>query len=210
MINFLLSFLLVLFSVNSDVESFEGSIQMVQKSCYETSYFTYFVNHENVRIDKFDVNHIHTQSIIVNLKNKQVHVLNPHKKLYTKLDINSTPKDNSNDFSILKTENAKLIDNHLCYQWRVKNKESNTEVAYWVIQNNFYFFEELIKILNNVDKSFEYFEKIPETQGFFPILAVERTLLRKEKNKLSILQINNTVLEKNIFDIPDDFKSIRN
>lgn len=210
MVNFLLSFLLVIFSVNSGIESFEGTIKMVQKTCYETSYFTYFVNRENVRIDKFDVNHIPTQSIIVNLKDKQVHILNPCKKLFTKLDIKSTPNNNSNDFSILKTENSKMIDNHLCYQWRVKNKESNTEVAYWVIQNNFYFFEELIKILNNVDKSFEYFEKIPETQGFFPLLTVERTLLRKEKNRLSILQINNTVIEKNIFDIPDDFKSVRN
>lgn len=210
MLNFLLSFLLVIFSINSDVESFEGSIKMVQKTCYETSYFTYFVNDENVRIDKFDDKHIPTQSIIVNLKDKQVHVLNPRSKLFTKLDINSTPIDNSNDFSILKTENSKLIDNHLCYQWRVKNKENNTEVAYWVIQNNFYFFEELIKILNNVDKSFEYFEKIPETQGFFPLLTVERTLLRKEKNRLSILQINNKKIEENIFEIPNNFKLVRN
>ena len=209
MVSFLLSFLLVLFSINSDVETFEGSIKMVQKSFYETSYFTYFVNRENVRIDKFDDNHIPTQSIIVNLKDKQVHVLNPHKKLFAKLDINSTPSDNSNDFSILKTENSKLIDNHLCYQWRVKNKESNTEVAYWVIQNNFYFFEELIELLNRVDNSFKYFEKIPGSQGFFPLLTVERTLLRKEKNRLSVLQINNKALEKNIFEIPNDFKSVR-
>ncbi|NOQ25951.1 MAG: DUF4412 domain-containing protein [Bacteroidales bacterium] len=210
MVNFLLSFLLVLFSINSDAESFEGSIKMVQKTCYETSYFTYFVNHENVRIDKFDVNHIPTQSIIINLKDKQVHVLNPHKKLFTKVDINSTPSDNNNDFSILKTENSKLIDNHLCYQWRVKNKESNTEVAYWVIQNNFYFFEELIELLNSVDNSFTYFEKIPETQGFFPLLTVERTLLRKEKNRLSILQINNEKIEENLFKIPNNFKLVRN
>jgi hypothetical protein len=199
-----------LFSINSDVESFEGSIKMVQKTCYETSYFTYFVNRENVRIDKFNDNHILMQSIIVNLNNKQIHVLNPSKKLYTKFNVNSAPRENSNGFSILKTENSKLIDNHLCYQWRVKNKENNTEVAYWVIQNNFYFFEELIKILNNVDKSFEYFEKIPETQGFFPLLTVERTLLRKEKNRLSILQINNKNIEENIFEIPNDFKLVRN
>lgn len=210
MVNFLLSFLLVLFSINSDVESFEGSIKMVQESCYETSYFTYFVNGENVRIDKFDDNHTPIQSIIVNLKDKQVHILSPNKKLFTKLDVKYSPSENSSDFSILKTENSKLIDNQLCYQWRVKNLESNTEVAYWVIQNNFYFFEELIKILNMVDKSFDYFEKIPESQGFFPLLTVERTLLRKEKNRLSILQINNKSIEENIFEIPNDFKLVRN
>jgi hypothetical protein len=209
MTNFLLSFLLVFSSLNSDNESFEGSIEMIQKTCYETSFLTYFVNQENVRIDKFDDNHNPTQSIIVNLKDKQVHVLNPNKKLFTKLNVSSIPNNNRTDFSILKTQNSKMIDNQLCYQWRVKNKESNTEVAYWVIQNNFYFFEELISILNNVDKSFEYFEKIPETQGFFPLLTVERTLLRKEKNRLSILSINNKIPEENIFEIPNDFKLVK-
>lgn len=209
MINFLLSFLLVLFSINSDVEPFEGSIKIVQKTYYETSYFTYFVSHEKVRIDKFDDNHILTQSIIVNLKDKQVHVLSPSKKLFTKLDINTPPIDNINDFSILKTENSKLIENQLCYQWRVKNIESNTEVAYWVTQNNFYFFKELTELLNSVDNSFMYYEKIPESHGFFPLLTVERTLLRKEKNRLSVVQINNNRLEENIFEIPNDFNLIR-
>jgi hypothetical protein len=210
MTNLIISFLLLLFSINTDIKSFEGSIKMIQESCYETSYFTYFVNNENVRIDKFDDNHVLTQSIIINLKDKQVHILSPSKKLYSKLSVNYSLNTNSDDFFIIKTQNSKLIDEQLCYQWRVKNTKSNTEVAYWVTQNNFYFFDEMLKLLNNIDKSFEYFEKIPESQGFFPLLTVERTLLRREKNKLSVLQIKNMVLEKNIFEIPDDYKLVRN
>ena len=30
-----------------------------------------------------------------------------------------------------------------CYQWRVKNLEENTEISYWVAEDNFMFFEEL-------------------------------------------------------------------
>ena len=78
MINFLLSFLL-LFSINPNDKSFEGCIKIVQESCYETSFYTYFVKNEDVRIDKFDDNNKHTQSIILNLNNKQVHVLSPIK-----------------------------------------------------------------------------------------------------------------------------------
>lgn len=208
MINFLLSFLLLLSSTNTNVESFEGSIEMIQESYYDISYFTYFVKKENVRIDKFDNNHILIQSLLINLEKEQIYILNPSKKLYTKSDINSKPNPDSENFTILKTENSRMVGEYVCYQWRVKNKERNTEVSYWVSQNNFYFFEELVRIINNTDKTYEFFEKIPETQGFFPMLCVERTLLRKEKYRLYVINITNSAVSDNIFKIPSDFELV--
>ncbi|MCH7657168.1 MAG: hypothetical protein IIB05_02460 [Bacteroidetes bacterium] len=38
------------------------------------------------------------------------------------------------------------IFNYKCYQWRVRNKEKNTEVAYWVFNDDFNFFNDLFKI----------------------------------------------------------------
>lgn len=208
MVNFLLSFLLLLSSTNTNVESFEGSIEMIQESYYDTSYFTYFVKKENVRIDKFDNNHTLTQSLLINLEKEQIYILNPSKKLYTKSDINSKPNPDSENFTILKTENSRMVGEYVCYQWRVKNKERNTEVSYWVSQNNFYFFEELVHLINNTDKTYEFFEKIPETQGFFPMLCVERTLLRKEKYRLYVINITNNAISDDIFKIPSDFELV--
>ncbi len=208
MINFLLSFLLLLSSTNANVESFEGSIEMIQESYYDISYFTYFVKKENVRIDKFDNKHTLTQSLLINLEKEQIYILNPSKKLYTKSDINSKPNPDSENFTILKTENSRMVGEYVCYQWRVKNKERNTEVSYWVSQNNFYFFEELVRLINNTDKTYEFFEKIPETQGFFPMLCVERTLLRKEKYRLYVINITNSTVNDNIFKIPSDFELV--
>ncbi len=208
MINFLLSFLLLLSSTNTNVESFEGSIEMIQESYYDISYFTYFVKKENVRIDKFDNNHTLIQSLLINLEKEQIYILNPSKKLYTKSDINSKPNPDSENFTILKTENSRMVGEYVCYQWRVKNKERNTEVSYWVSQNNFYFFEELVRLINNTDKTYEFFEKIPETQGFFPMLCVERTLLRKEKYRLYVINITNNAISDNIFEIPSDFELV--
>lgn len=208
MVNFLLSFLLLLSSTNTNVESFEGSIEMIQESYYDTSYFTYFVKKENVRIDKFDNNHTLTQSLLINLEKEQIYILNPSKKLYTKSNINSKPNPDSENFTILKTENSRMVDEYVCYQWRVKNKERNTEISYWVSQNNFYFFEELIRLINNTDKTYEFFEKIPETQGFFPMLCVERTLLRKEKYRLYVINITPKTISDNIFKIPSDFELV--
>lgn len=103
-----------------------------------------------------------------------------------------------------------MINNYRCYQWRVKNIDRNSEVAYWVLQNNFYFFDNLVKLLNQTDKIYEYFEKIPETQGFFPLLCVERTLLRREKFRISVVDINPQKIDKSNFNIPSDFKLIKN
>jgi len=208
MVNFLLSFLLLLSSTNTTVESFEGSIEMIQESYYDTSYFTYFVKKENIRIDKFDNKHTLTQSLLINLEKEQIYILNPSKKLYTKLDISSKPNPDSENFTILKTENSRMVGEYVCYQWRVKNKERNTEVSYWVSQNNFYFFEELVRLINHTDKTYEFFEKIPETQGFFPMLCVERTLLRKEKHRLYVINITANAVSDNIFEIPSDFELV--
>jgi len=205
MVNFLLSFLLLITSTNSGVDAFEGKIELIQESYYETSYFTYFVKNEKVRIDKFDSNQNLNQSMLINLESKQVIVLSPSKKLYTKLPVKEDHHDSNDSFIILKTDNSRMVGEYKCYQWRVKNKERNTEVAYWVSQNNFYFFEELVKLLNRTDKTYEFFEKIPETQGFFPMLSIERTLLRKEKSRLSVVNISDKKVSDNLFAIPSGY-----
>jgi len=206
MINLLLSFLLLINSNPANVEAFEGSIELILESCYEKSYFTYYVKDDKVRIDKFDNDHILTQSLLISLKSKEVFALSPSKKLYTKLGQQKAIETNSENFIIAKTENFRMVGDYKCYQWRVKNKERNTEVAYWVSQNNFYFFEELVKILNNTDQTYEFFEKIPESQGFFPILSVERTLLRREKSRIYVVNISDKKVNDSLFSIPNDFE----
>lgn len=209
MINFLLSFMLLVLPLNSDVKAFEGSIDLVQESFYDISYLTYFVKNDQVRIDKFDHAHTLIQSILINLKKEEIFVLSPSKNLYTKIEINNAPKSGEENYTILKTENSRMIGEYLCYQWRVKNKERNTEVAYWVSQKNFYFFNELVKLINSTDNTFEFFEKIPESQGFFPMLSVERTLLRKEKSRLFVVNISDKPINNNLFIIPANFEQVR-
>ena len=210
MLSILISFMLIFTSSTEDLSSFEGSIEMVQKSFYETSYFTYFVKNNKVRIDKFDRNHDITQSIIVNVKEKQVYILSPEEKLYVKLNLGQNLSDIENKYTILKTGNSRLVNGYKCYQWRVKNIEKNTEVAYWVWQNNFYLFSDLVKLLIKADNTYRFFNEIPETYGFFPMLSVERTLLRREKLRTSVVNINPQKLDVNRFNIPQDFEIMNN
>jgi hypothetical protein len=210
MLSIVISFILLLFPATVDFESFEGRIDVVQKSHYETSYFSYFVKEKNVRIDKFDTDRNLIQSLIIKIDKQEVFILCPSKKLYTQLKISNSDSLEHDNFKIMKTENSRIINGAECYQWRVKNIERNTEVAYWVLQNNFYFFDELIKLLNKTDQTYEFFEKIPDNQGYFPILSVERTLLRKEKLRTHVVNINNEKLNETKFNIPADYKIITN
>ena len=73
-----------------------------------------------------------------------------------------------------------------------------------------YFFEDLITLINRTDKTYEFFEKIPETQGFFPILTVERTLLRKEKSRTYVANITKQQLSDNKFKIPTNYQLVNN
>jgi hypothetical protein len=139
---------------------------------------------------------------------EEIYVLSPSKKLYTKLTINQRDHQDHENFIVQKTENHREVNGIDCYQWRVKNIERNTEIAYWVSQNDFYFFEDLIKLINHTDKTYDFFEKIPESQGFFPLLAVERTLLRKEKSRIYVANITKKSISDSMFTIPADYQLI--
>ncbi|PLX04928.1 MAG: hypothetical protein C0594_08520, partial [Marinilabiliales bacterium] len=104
-------------------------------------------------------------------------------------------QDESGDYEVMQTRNHKKIHGQKCYQWRVKNKEQNTEIAYWVFDGNFDFFDDFLRLWNRTEKHSSYFLHIPETNGYFPMLSVERTSLRDKKMRLEVLNINRTVLD---------------
>lgn len=206
MLNLIKGFLFVISVLAGNSESFEGRIELVQESLYTTTYFTYSIKDELVRVDQFDENHQIIQAMLVNLGKEEVFVLSPERKLYTELKSNAKPAEGDKNFEINKTENSRMVNGHKCYQWRVKNIERNTETTYWVLQNDFYFFYDFVKLINRTERAFEFFEKIPDSQGFFPMLTVERTLLRREKNRVSVIEIDPGPIDDKLFLIPYDYE----
>lgn len=209
MINFLFGLILFIAVPVNNSTFFEGRIELVEKSHYDTTYYSYLIKNKQVRVDKFDQNHQILQSLLVNLDNEEIIILSPSKKLYTRLNPLSNTNTNDEHFTVIKTDNTRTINEKKCYQWRVKNKEMNTEVAYWVAENNFYYFNDFIKLLNRTEKTFSFFEKIPDSQGFFPMLTVERTLLRKEKKRIEVIEINPQKINDKMFEIPQGYKEVK-
>jgi hypothetical protein len=185
---------------------FEGSILLVKESCYDTAFYTYYVSDGKIRIEQL-TSKKHLQNVyIINTQSEEVFIVDPAKKLYAKLKKKSPETINKSKYTILKTPNFKLINGIKCFQWRVKNKGKNTEISYWVTQNNFDFFEKMVKILTQTDLSLEFFKQIPQSQGFFPMLSVERNLVRDEKNRTSVIKINRRTIDSAMFHIPSDYK----
>jgi hypothetical protein len=203
-LNFLI--LLSLLPLTLFAKGFEGSITLVKETCFDTTFFTYYVSDGKIRIEEFNSKKNLQSVFIVNTNNEDVFIINPEKKLYTKLIKKPMGIGEEKQFSINKTSDFKMINGVKCYQWRVKNKEKNTEIAYWVTQNDFTFFEKMVKILNHTDKSWEFFNHIPQTQGYFPMVSVERNLVRDEKMRTSVLQINRKSIDSSIFKIPANYK----
>ncbi len=201
---FLWGFLYMSF-LSLNANNFEGSITWLKQSLYDTTYYTYYVSQNRIRIEEKDVHFSVRKIYIINIEKEDVFIIDPIKKMYTKLNKNKDFRKETNQFIVNKTDNYKVIKGVKCYQWRVKNVQRNTEVTYWVAQKNFDFFEKMVKILNNTDKSWDYFNCIPQNSGFFPMIYEERTLLRDKKSQMSVLKIELHHIDSSLFKIPQGY-----
>lgn len=184
---------------------FEGSITMIRQSVYDTTYYTYYVSKDRIRIEEKNNRKEVQRILLVNVAKEEVFIIDPIKKMYSKLRKLNEPIPDNRQFVIRKSDNYKIINGVRCYQWRVKNQSKNSEVTYWVAQYDFDFFEKMVKILNNTERSWDFFSIIPNNQGFFPMLSIERTLLREEKTRTAVLKIEKHTLDSSIFKIPKGY-----
>lgn len=197
-------------NINGKIKNFEGKIHFVQESLEDTLYYTYYIKDNKVRLDVLE-NCKGCQStdnyILFDLKSNSITAIKPSRKMF----INVPPKpyvDNKDEnFQIIKSKNNKKIQGYKCYQWRVKNKVQNTEVSFWVAQDNFSFFEDFLRLWNRSEKHSVYFLQIPESYGYFPMLSEERTTLREQKMTLRVVEISKQNLDPTLFVVPKEYKS---
>lgn len=203
----------VMTSTNSN-KSFEGIIFFSMEMISDTMYYTYYIKDKNVRLDEYNrckSCKIPGNYLLFNLESKKITALNPQRKMYLHLTANEYKEnDNNEDFIILKTNNSKKIFGYKCYQWRVRNKKQNTEISYWVAKDNFDFFIDYLRLWNRSERHASYFLKIPEANGFFPLLSEERTTLREQKMTLRVISIQKKSLDPLLFQIPKDYKNYEN
>ena len=200
----------LLFSPVLKAETFEGFIKFNQYTSYDTTLLRYSIRNNKIRINKYDNEGRLIECLLVDTDKKRVIALNPQKKLYRPLELKEIKTtEKAENYDIIRSGNHKKINGVKCYQWRVRNRKNNTEIAYWVAEKKFGFFNDLIELLERTNKIYEFFSEIPGKKGMFPLLSIERTLLRKERQRLAVTEITSKTMDESLFEIPDDYQMIR-
>jgi len=197
-------------NTTKDNSCFEGVIKFMQVTAGDTLYYSYYIKNRQVRLDVLEIyndNENVDSYMIFDLDGSKITAVKPSRKMF----INVPPKpyidSQDSQFQIIKSKNNKKINGYRCYQWRVRNKQQNTEIAYWVANDSFDFFEDFLKLWNRSEKHALYFLQIPDSKGFFPMLSEERTTLREDRMTLKVVDIAKQKLDEKMFLIPDDYKS---
>ncbi len=209
MTKILILFIFLIGSIPSKEETFEGSIKMKRQSFYDTSYFVFHVKQNMVRIEEYNRENKLLNILLVDLQKEKITALHPHHKVFKNIKNKSFVDVENKNYEIIKTDYRKEINGHTCYQWRVRNRSMNTEIAYWVIGNKFEFWDDLWRILNKTENNFNFFLHIPGSEGFIPLLSVERTLVRNEKSRYFITDIKKSPLNQQLFSIPTDYSLLQ-
>lgn len=192
----------------TNVDKFEGSINLKRETIYDTSYVIIRVKNNRVRMDEYD-NHKKLVSVyLINLENEDVLALSPNKKLFYKLSNNEIATQTAQDTVVINTQNKMVLDGESCCQMRVRCKSKDTEIAFWVTEKNFDFISAMNRIFQRVKPEANIFSYFPNVKGKFPMLIVERTLLRKERQKVLVTAIQESHLSEALFRVPLGYQKI--
>lgn len=191
-----------------NLNKFEGSIKLKKETVYDTTFVTIQVKGDQVRLDEFDSKSNLISVYIINLESEKVLALSPKRKLFYELSPSRAVQKTYDVATTINKENKITLEGQSCCQMRVKSIEHDTEVAYWVAEKNFDFFTGMNKVLRKIRPEIDMFSYFPDVKGLFPMLIVERTLLRKEKMKILVTAISETILSESVFKIPTDYQKI--
>ena len=197
---------LILVSITAAwAQTFEGSIEFKKILPNDTSIYVYHVKGNKVRIDEMGADGKTLEgSMLLNLADKKIYALSHDRKLYMERPYKNEQTSKMN-LEVERSANSKFINGFECSQWRVKNKDKDSEITSWVAQGNFDFFLPLLQLLNRKDNFATFYLQVPDTKGFFPMLAVERTLLRDEKGRLQVTKVSKKSPDAAFMEIPKGY-----
>ena len=80
---FIINILVLLLTLGSWANTFEGKISIRKNTMYDTVFYSYLIKGNKVRVEEFDKNKSLRQVYIVDIYSKQVYAVKPSEKLYT-------------------------------------------------------------------------------------------------------------------------------
>ena len=206
----------LLFSSNEDTRTppikkeFTGTLKYIEYTPFDTTYFTVYITKKNIRIDTFkDKENKNVDKVMIyHLDEDQVFAIKPSKEIYKSLSI-----ERKHDYSvegckvILNKNNFKYINNYKCVQYRIQDKLNDTDVTYWIPEEDFPFYCDLAEMKYSMQAAHKYFFLLPNSKVAFPMQTTERSLLREEKFSYKVIEMEEkSELNAELFDIPKGYQ----
>jgi hypothetical protein len=193
---------------SANAQEFEGSIYFTKSNTEEATQYAYHVKGNMVRIDEIiDDNDKLVATLLVNLETKEMIALSHERNLYLK-----RPRTGElapvQGLEVKKGDLEKKLLGKNCEQYRVKSKELNSEVSYWVTEGYFSFFPKLLKILKRKDNYSAFYLSLRDLDRKFPMVANEMTLLRDKKGFIQVDKMEAKKLDDKMFVIPAGFEKV--
>lgn len=197
-------------SVYGQNNSFEGALHYTSLSKYDTLSYTIYVKNDKIRLEEFSAQGELKQIFLFDRKQGSSLLLSPGEKKFMTLSFDEQMvKESKDEYEVLKTANYKVIDGKTCYQWRIKNPAKRAEVTYWVAKGEYDFFQDLSVLLTFKDNCWAFYCHIPNTDGYMPVVMTERNLVRTEKRRYTLQQIDLKLIKDELFQIPSDYQPLR-
>ncbi|MEW6468668.1 MAG: DUF4412 domain-containing protein [Bacteroidota bacterium] len=189
-----------------DVAGFEGTIEFKQQSASDTTNRVYYVKGDKVRIDEIGSKSKKPEgSFIVDLKASTMTFLSHDRKLYGDQATGGTPNKPTGTCTVTKGKGTKTIAGYKCTEYIVKNKDENTQIAFYLASGKFDFFSKLLTVLNRKDKFATYYQQLTNVNGMFPMLAVMSPMDGKEKERMEVTKVEKKTVDASQFDVPKDY-----
>jgi len=182
---------------------FQGMIKFTKTIGPVTANYVYYVKGDKVRVEELGENGEVQGIMIIDTKNNSVKALSPERQMY--IDVPNKRPARETEVYVQKTGKTETINGYKCSEVKVSGKTDGREVTYWVADDDFDFFIPMLETLNRKDKLAVYFMNIPDLEGVFPMVGVERKTDGVELSKLQVLEMNKSELDATMFEIPSDY-----
>lgn len=200
--------LFTLASVGVFAQGFEGSIFFTKSNMMDVTQYAYHVKGNKVRIDEMvEGSDKLVATLIVDLESGDMFALSHERNLWMK----RPSKDGDAKVSGAEVKAGSLqrsIHGKNCSQYRVKNKQADREVMYWVTEGDYSFFPKLLEILKRKDNFSSYYLALEGLGNKLPLMAEENTLLREKKGFLQVDKLEEKELAAVMFEIPESYEKV--
>lgn len=182
---------------------FQGTIKFTKTIGPVTANYVYYVKDHLVRVEELGENGEIQGIMIVDTKANTVKALSPERKMF--IDVPNKRPARETEVYVQKTNKSKEINGYNCTQVKVTGKEDGREVTFWVADDDFDFLIPMLETLNRKDKLAVYFMNVPNIEGMFPMVGVEKKTDGVELTKLQVSEVQRTDLDNSLFEIPADY-----